>query len=109
MSNPLCTVILGDARYSEGSLFRKRKRVRYSEGSLFRNTQIAYTKMFVNPKTKQGSLIRTFVALFRRFVIPNVCSETLELLIRMFVSPNMKKGSLMGKFVTLFQKFINPE
>ena len=49
----------------------------YGCGSLFRrfvipNTHISYTWRFVNPKMKQGSLIRTFVALFRRFIIPTI-------------------------------------
>ena len=48
-------------------------KVRYSEDSLFRTHKIiSYTWRFDNPKMQQGSLIRPFVALFRRFVIPKV-------------------------------------
>ena len=64
-------------------------KVRYSKGSLIRrfvipNTQISYTWRFVNPKMTIGSLIRTFVALFRTFVIPKVR------LFRRFVIPKVR-------------------
>ena len=93
-------VCTGDACNSEGSLFRKQNKICYYEGPLFRNTQIAYIKMFVSPKIKNGSLIQTFVALFRRFLNPKIQGS----LFRRFVNLKMKLDSLFRRSVSPNEK-----
>ena len=91
----------GAARYSEHTNFACTWRfvnpnilLRYSEGSLFR--------WFVIPKKKYCSLIRTFAALLRRFVIPKIHYSDGSLF-RRFIFPKMNyrvrysEGSLIRK------------